>query len=227
MKNYLIILLTIITGCGLFEEKPTPIGDESPEKEFIQILITPSDLESNYSYWDSTEVEFSDLFLLYEALQSRDDWNYSEPSKQERDNFRKLIGDDHFNRGRTFVYDRAVFTETLVGINISSDRIYNTEKNLEEIVKIGYEYPGLYVKNDYTWEGAEPSPNTVSGQISETLKSFNGWGSKLGICTDFSFQLLEAPAKTDTFHFTIRYEFEGGKIIETTTPPAIIQGLED
>ncbi|MEO9473957.1 MAG: hypothetical protein ABJG41_00415 [Cyclobacteriaceae bacterium] len=229
MIKYSYVFPVFFLSCGILqEEKPTPIGAESTQKRYIQVLGIPDGLEPDYSYWDTTYNSFSSFVVLQRAFENWYDWELKVPGEDERALFTETLGDDHFNRGRIHIFDQAVFTETLKNISVISDRTYSNKKDLSEIVQVNYQYPGLYVKNDYSWEGVSPSPNTdVSGEISETLKSFNDWGSKLGICTDFSFQLLEAPTKTDTFHFTIRYEFEGGKIIETTTPPAIIQGLED
>ncbi|MEP0368855.1 MAG: hypothetical protein ABJN36_20500 [Cyclobacteriaceae bacterium] len=225
----LILILLVTAACGLLEDdKPIIYGTESIQKRYIQVLGIPDGLEPDYTYWDTAYNSFSSFIVHQRAFENWYDWELKVPSEDERALFTETLRDDHFNRGRIHTFGQAVFSEALESISVTTDGTYSSEKDLSEIIQVNYQYPGLYVKNDYSWEGVSPSPNTeVSGQISETLKSFNGWGSKLGVCTDFSVQLLEAPTKTDTFRFTFRYEFEGGKIIETTTPPAIIQGLED
>ena len=231
--------ISFISACSLLSENGKPKGDSSlgPDVKNYMFVLEPTNIKSTFELWDSIGVVFIDSLSIDITGTDNintgiDDWIVGDYDKSLIDNFQKIMGDSTFFKPSFYRYPYPVFCYALEEISISSNRNYSKGipgTDVSGLIEVDYGFPGLFVRNGYSVDGIRDEFNSARGNlyILESLNAMNAREDKLGISMDFYFSLIEPPTKTDTFRFTIRYEFEGDRVFETTTPPVILQGLEE
>lgn len=233
MKKYLTLILPVIAlSCDLLKDESGE-GSFGPNKSsYINTWVQPTGLNPVFLNWDSTVSIEPSMLQLRLSADYPSDWEITLPSDSKIENFKAELEDYSFDKEKYFEFKYLVFIDKVESVRLFIDKSFGEVKEQGDItgmIEVEYAYPGLFVKNGYSYEDVVPQPNSTRGDgyIIEPLTDFNNRVNKLGIGTGFYFHLKEAPTKTDTFQFTIRYEFEGDRVFETTTPPVILQGLEE
>jgi ribosomal protein L20A (L18A) len=239
MRNLIFLLFISLVGCGLIDDTSGVKDTAPPIENYISEVAYLEDFIPKYADWpEGTIVSHETFQIVFQSTSeeastkpygSKGDWKFRPFTTEEWKEFHKMVEDTNYNRAGDTRYKFMVFGQELSRIDISLDKVFNdsiaADQSINELINVSYLYPGLVTKNGYSDLGLNLI-GTEHLKI-EKLSEMNISGNKLGVGVTTGFKLLQAPMKTDTFRFHIKYTFGDGLVLETTTPPAIIRGLEE